>query len=239
MKNLIYSVGIANVAKKIVTNRILIVTILSVLSAVNMQAQMRWGVEAGVNTVMGADLDKKHVGFNVGATAEYSISSHWLAEATLKLSSQPCGKTIRWDNYNATGDYVSPRFQDITSYNPYYLALPIRIGYRLNIAENAKVIFAAGPSIGIGLWGKGSFESYDMSSGAELLTEEKTTNIFDASEIGYLSSSRFEYGASIKVGVELKRHFAISAEYDFKHISGQYKTLNNLDILSINFGYKF
>ena len=54
-------------------------------------AQLRWGVEAGVNVSHAFERTETKVGFNLGATGEYAFAKHWFADAALKLSSQPCG----------------------------------------------------------------------------------------------------------------------------------------------------
>ena len=56
---------------------------------------MRWGVEGGVNVSHAFDTEKTKAGFNIGAVGEYSFSSHWFMDASLKLSSQPCGIDVR------------------------------------------------------------------------------------------------------------------------------------------------
>lgn len=144
-----------------------------------------------------------------------------------------------WDYYDDADEYISPKFSDKSSYTPYYLVLPIRVGYKLGINEKLTVNFAIGPSVGVGLWGKGHVKTYDESSNSELTSSTNLSNIFDTSKSGYMSSSRFEYGASVKAGVEIKRHYTIGIEYNLKHVAGKYKVISNLDVFSLNIGYKF
>ena len=73
----------------------LIITLFLLVSSVAAGAQMRWGVEGGVNVSHAFDTEKTKAGFNIGAVGEYSFSSHWFMDASLKLSSQPCGIDVR------------------------------------------------------------------------------------------------------------------------------------------------
>lgn len=77
---------------------------------------MRWGVEGGVNVSHAFDTEKTKAGFNIGAVGEYSFSSHWFMDASLKLSSQPCGIDVR-------GSSDDQKFWLKADYTPYYLTL--------------------------------------------------------------------------------------------------------------------
>lgn len=203
-------------------------------------AQLRWGAEAGMNVVTGSDTDKTRMGFNVGATAEYSFSRHWFLNTSLKLSSQPCGFDSWWDYYYPTGGAEPPKYNDKGSYTPYYLVLPIRAGYGLALNPNVRISFAIGPSIGVGLFGKGNVKSVDYSSESMPAVSHHTiSNVFDKGNPWCLSSSRFEAGANARVELELRQHYAIGVEYDIKHICGGYKANGNVGMLSFNLGYRF
>ena len=58
----------------------LIITLFLLVSSVAAGAQMRWGVEGGVNVSHAFDTEKTKAGFNIGAVGEYSFSSHWFMD---------------------------------------------------------------------------------------------------------------------------------------------------------------
>lgn len=212
---------------------------IALLCATSSFGQMRWGVEAGVNFSHGYDTDKSKVGFNVGATGEYSINTNWFLDASLKLSSQPCGFSSLWGEYqDGTNDYVSPDHKDTGNFTPYYLTLPVRAGYKFNISNNTKLSFAVGPMIGVGLFGKGNIKSENLSTKSTAV-DTKTNSIFSTTEAACFASSRLEYGANVKAALEFNSHYTVGVEYSIMHIPGTYKVVKNIGTASLNIGYKF
>lgn len=211
------------------------------IGIITANAQMRWGAEAGLNTISGFDTDKTRIGFNIGVTAEYSFSPHWFMNTSLKLSSKSCGFDSWWDDYTSpSDDYLSPRYNDKGSYTPYYLVLPLRVGYGMTLNSNARLSFAIGPSIGVGLFGKGRITTFDYSAATTpVKTEYTIDNVFNTSDKGSLSNSRFEFGGNVRIELELRRHYTIGLDCDIKHLTGDNKALKNIGVLSLNLGYKF
>lgn len=200
-------------------------------------AQMRVSVEAGVNVSHGYDMSETKAGFNVGVTGEYSFTKNWFIEAALKLSSQPCADkyTFGFENSNA-----GATMNVDASYTPYYLTLPVRIGYGFRITDDMRLSVAAGSMIGVGLFGRGKVNTSTTGApGTTTHDEYKITNLFDSKKPYFFSSSRFEYGANIKVALEVKSHYTVGADYSILHIAGDKKAVDNIGIFSINIGYKF
>lgn len=213
------------------TKSILLLMLLSALSA---SAQLRWGVEAGVNISHALETSKTKAGFNVGATAEYSFTNHWFMEMAVKLSSQPCGD--KYENRFTNISDENTAYGYSSDYTPYYLAIPIRAGYKFTLRPGAVLSLSAGPMIGIGLFGKGNIDVNDSTSATKLL---KTNGIFNTANEAYFSSSRFEYGADIRLGLELKNHYTLGLNYNILHIAGNKTAVDNMNIFAINIGYKF
>lgn len=196
-------------------------------------AQVRWGVEAGVNISHALETSKTKAGFNAGATAEYSFNNHWFMDAALKLSSQPCGD--KYDNiFINQSDAATYGFD--SNYTPYYLTLPVRAGYKLAVGSDAVISLAAGPAIGVGLFGKTSMTFNGLSEHARKVD---THRIYSSKSAGRFSSSRMEYGINVRLGVELKKHYTLGAEYSLFHIPGKITAVDNVNLFSINVGYKF
>lgn len=215
--------------------RFSLLTILS-LACLTGSAQVRWGVEAGVNVSHGFETSKTMTGFNIGATASCDINSRWMAEAALKIGSQPCG-----DKY--IGGYANQHNAGLTihdsEYKPYYLTLPIRIGYRLGLTQDLDLLIGAGPTIGLGLFGKGTARHIPQSESPSPITTYKSNNVFDSNSEAPFSSSRFEYGANAKITFVLSRHYAIGINYSLMHIAGEKAAIDNVGILSVDIGYTF
>lgn len=191
---------------------------------INAMAQIKLGVEAGVNVSHALETAKTKAGFNVGITADYTFANNWLLETALKLSSQPCG-----DDSATDGEWM---YQNSSSYTPYYLTLPVRGGYKFSLNDNISLSVSAGPMIGLGLFGKGK-------TVAQKGIEFKSNNVFDSKSDCYISDSRFEYGANIRAALQLKNHYTLAFEYSILHLAGSRKAIDNMNLFSINLGYKF
>lgn len=207
------------------------------VSGMTATAQVRVGAEAGVNVSHGYDMSETKAGFNVGVTGEYSFTKNWFIDAALKLSSQPCADKYTFGFENGS---AGATMNVDASYTPYYLTLPVRIGYGFRIADDMRLSVAAGPMIGMGLFGRGKVSTATSgASGAISHDEYKITNPFDSNKPYSLASSRFEYGADIKVALEMKRHYTVGLDYSILHISGNSKAVDNMGVFSVNIGYKF
>lgn len=206
-------------------------------------AQLRWGVEAGVNVSHAFERTETKVGFNLGATGEYAFAKHWFADAALKLSSQPCGdRSWLGVNYYDTPN-SAPEYYVERDYTPYYLTLPVRVGYSFDASSKVKLSVAAGPMMGLGLWGKGharavSYVTAEQPGKPVVTYDGKLGNIFKDVPYGY-ATSRFEYGANLRIAATIADHYRIGAEYSILHIPGLDKSVDNVNIYSINIGYVF
>ena len=216
--------------------------ILLVLSYVSSCAQLRWGVEAGLNISHGFETEKTKIGYNIGALAEYSFNDIWAIESALKLTSQPFGL----EKYQALQLPEESRLKKshltvIRNFEPYYLTLPVRACFRFRLSERVKLSVAAGPMIGVGLFGRGNVKYISYSEDNTVSTSyNKLDNIFKHDFYGHFSSTRFEYGASIRIGAEFYHHFRLCTEYSLLHVSGvEGGALDNMNIFSINIGYIF
>lgn len=84
---------------------------------------------------------------------------------------------------------------------PYYLEIPIHIGYRYDIGDNLGVFASFGPYFGIGLFGKNKF------------FDGETTTKVDA--FGDAGVKRFDFGLGLQGGVQLFSHYRIFLGYDW------------------------
>jgi hypothetical protein len=198
---------------------------LTIMSAITASAQVRLGVEAGLNVSHAFDTSENKAGFNVGVIGDFSFNRNWAIDSELKLSSQPCGYY-----YPLFINSVFP-YTVSDSYTPYYLTLPVRAKYTFGLSPMVKMSVAVGPMIGVGLFGKSRICRDNIVY--------KSSNVFDTSNWGYMSDSRFEYGANAKIGFEFLQNYLVSAEYSLLHIDGNLTAVDNMGIFSINLGYRF
>lgn len=85
------------------------------------------------------------------------------------------------------------------TYNPYYLEVPVHVGYSYQANPNYKFYFEMGPYVAVGLFGK---------------TE-------GASVFGDLDFRRFDIGAGLRTGVQIYQHYSLSLGYDVGFINVQ------------------
>ena len=189
------------------------------LTCANAQ-EIKYGVTAGVNsnslTSFGGDA---RTGFHAGLKTEIDFNEKLYVNAGLMLTSKPwCGLGISYLNKNIN---ISSKA------TPYYLEIPVHVGYKLPVAKNVKIFGEAGPYIGIGLFGSGSsiVEQYD--EGFKNLIESKTHDLEDPFKHNY--QKRFDWGLGGNIGVELFNHYQLSVGYDWglKEILGKNTSMKN------------
>lgn len=101
-------------------------------------------------------------------------------------------------------------------YNPYYLEVPVHVGYSYQANPNYKFYFEMGPYLAVGLFGK---------------TEGATV-------FGDLDFRRFDVGAGFRTGVQIYKHYSLSLGYDVGFINVQKGTGANKNFY-LSAGYKF
>lgn len=206
--------------------KIFLLIVIAFISIASVNAQSH-NLEAvvGLNMANCGNFDSK-AGFHVGARAVYDLPS--LTEgayfnAGLLLSSK--GFKMDWGIITAKS-------------NAYFLELPIHIGYKHSVTNDFSVFGEVGPYFGIGLFGESdgtySGDWYDASS---------SIKTFDGMK-------RFDFGAGLRVGVELNEKYSLSLGYDWGMIDS-YKededVLQDFDFtpsmkhknLTISLSYKF
>lgn len=207
--------------------------LLALVCAGVASAQVRFGVEVGGNLTRGTDDHTvAKPGITVGATADGTISGNWIWETALRLSSLNYKQDFRSQFYNAP-DYT----HHINRYTPYYLMLPVRAGYRFNLLPNFKLSVTGGLVGGVGLFGNGKRTYYASATNTTHHLDVK--HIFDSNSIDSFSTSRFTYGATLRVGADIGRNLTVGLDYTLNHIHGKYTATDNLASTSLTLGYRF
>lgn len=188
------------------------------------QAQgVKFGVLAGMNTNT-AQFRGTKIGFDFGVKSEIgipSVSKGLYLGTALQLSLLKEGEAA---------DYYSSK----TENKPYFLNLPVHIGYKFNVGDNMNLFVNAGPYIGIGLWGN---QKQRLSNAEDKKVEMSSGDVFK-NEI----TKRFDWGAGFNAGIEFARHYQLSAGYDwgFENLKGSKSILDNKHrIFKITASYMF
>ena len=175
------------------------------LGSINAQDNLRWGVTAGMNVsslnVTGLD---SRVGFHAGVKAELG-----LPQFTEGLY-MDFGALL-----SLKGAKVEAGSMASFKINPYYLEIPVHIGYKYAVNDNFSVFANAGPYIAIGLFGKAKMTADgSLVDGGSKVSESE--NVF-----GDDGFKRFDLGLGLKAGIEISKKYQFSIGYDFGFIEAE------------------
>ena len=126
--------------------KILVLFALTAIAMVSVNAQdnLKWGVMAGMNvskyTFTGFD---NRVGFHAGVKAELGLSQE-ASGAYMDFAALLTLKGAKIDG----GSIATVKF------NPYYLEIPVHVGYKYAVNENFALFGSVGPYLAVGLFGK-------------------------------------------------------------------------------------
>lgn len=189
---------------------------------------LKVGVTAGLNISSPNDYDSK-TGFNVGIKGELglpNVSKGLYLDYGVRLSSQ---------GWESAGYYDAQKKQSMQwKGNPYFLNIPIHIGYKFSLGHNTALFAHVGPYIGIGLFGKNKLVT-ETETGKTATT--LADNVFSDKQ-----SERFDWGIGGKVGLEFAKHVQVALGYDWG-LKNLKTSSNPIDfknkVFSISFAYMF
>lgn len=197
---------------------------MSVVS-INAQDNLKWGVMAGMNvskyTITGFD---SRIGFHAGIKAELGLSQ----EASGAYMDFAALLTLKGAKIDA-GSLASFKM------NPYYLEVPVHIGYKYAVNDDFALFGSAGPYIAVGLFGKAKAKvDGDLVDLGEFGGNSASEDIF-----GDDGFKRFDFGLGLKAGVEFSKKYQVAISYDF----GLVEVAKDLGMknrnLMISLGYMF
>ena len=197
---------------------------ISVVS-INAQDNLKWGVMAGMNvskyTITGFD---SRIGFHAGVKAELGLSQ----EASGAYMDFAALLTLKGAKIDA-GSLASFKM------NPYYLEVPVHIGYKYAVNDDFALFGSAGPYIAVGLFGKAKAKvDGDLVDLGEFGGNSASEDIF-----GDDGFKRFDFGLGLKAGVEFSKKYQVAISYDF----GLVEVAKDLGMknrnLMISLGYMF
>lgn len=207
--------------------KILVLFALTAIAMVSVNAQdnLKWGVMAGMNvskyTFTGFD---NRVGFHAGVKAELGLSQE-ASGAYMDFAALLTLKGAKIDG----GSIATVKF------NPYYLEIPVHVGYKYAVNENFALFGSVGPYLAVGLFGKAKLKvDGDIADIAELGDNSMSEDIF-----GDDGLKRFDFGLGLKAGVEFNKKYQVAISYDF----GLVEVAKDLGMknrnLMISLGYMF
>lgn len=176
----------------------------------------RVGVTGGYN-LSSPSAYQSQSGFHAGVKGELGlpqVAKGLYLDFGLMLSSHG------WENpgyyYNANynpsagngSGNSSPNYSSNSKYTPYYLNIPVHIGYKFSAGRNVSLFVNAGPYISIGLFGKAT-ETIFPDEGA-VTTRTAANNVFSDKML-----NRFDWGLGFRAGIEIVRHVQLSIGYDW------------------------
>ena len=134
--------------------KILVLFVLSIACIMGTHAQegLKWGAMAGMNSSKFSTdgLDSK-VGFHVGIKAEKDLPQ--IAQGVyLDMAA-----LLSLKGTQINGNDASLKF------NPYYLEIPIHMGYKYAINDNFAIFGNFGPYFAVGLFGKMKATGFDVA----------------------------------------------------------------------------
>lgn len=163
---------------------------------------LKVGVTGGLNISSPSNYDSK-VGFNVGLKGELGFPK---ASQGLYLD---FGVLISSQGWESNGYYDSPKKESMQwKGTPYFLNIPVHIGYKFSLGHNTSLFAHFGPYIGIGLFGKKKLVT-------ETETGKRTTTTLADNVFSDKQSERFDWGIGGKVGVEFAKHIQLALGYDW------------------------
>lgn len=178
---------------------VLFALLMTGVMGIHAQEGLKWGAMAGMNSSkFSTDGFDSKVGFHVGIKAEKDLPQ--IAQGVyLDMAA-----LLSLKGTQINGNDASLKF------NPYYLEIPIHMGYKYAINDNFAIFGNFGPYFAVGLFGK-------MKATGYLIDEvEGLTSIHDSAKVfGSNAMKRFDFGLGLKAGVEFFQKYQVSIGYDW------------------------
>lgn len=218
----------------------LFVSVLFTTVAYSQESKFSVGVKAGLGVsklhIKDVDSDAK-LGYRFGVVGEYKLQNNFFIQSGIDLVSK--GTKKKFDEEGdinvdgISGDYMHAKL----TWNAVYLELPILAGYDLNVTENLKVRFMAGPYLAYGLGGKiiakTNVQLSDPNGGYELFSRKDKINTFSDEAL-----KRFDMGLLGAIGAEYNKfQLTIGYEYGLVKIFQESSSIHNMNGF-VTLGYR-
>jgi len=228
---------LCKIKKNSMKTKVFFICLILGLTLTTVQAQdIRFGVKAGLNISNLSASDQSITvdyaskpGFQLGLTVDYRLWDDLYVLSGLELTQKGSSAELSLSNLfsSALGTLIKSKM----TVNAYYLQLPLRIGYKLDLGFGSFVP-QAGPYFAYGLGGKTTTDTDVLSDLWNFSVNDDTFDNF----------KRFDCGLAVGVGLEVGK-LGIAVGYDLglvdinKDFYGA-KSVKNKN-LNITLGYKF
>lgn len=166
--------------------------LLLILLPTTLHAQtLRGGIVAGYDYNMPQHYFDNKSGYHIGLQGDINIYKGLYAQAALMLEGRNYGGNV-FSTYGASWQS-----------KPYYLSIPVHVGYKFAVADNVKLSLSAGPKFDIGLFGKHNTKVLNQAT-------DYHGNVFSDNYF-----NRFDVALGAKVGVELFEHYQVGIGYNW------------------------
>jgi hypothetical protein len=176
-------------------------------------SQTKWGVQAIGNlsnisiTAEGADMFKKssNIGFGVGVVSDVALGEKLSLRSSLNLLQK--GGKMKSNFDDDMGGIVPSMEMDAKLY---YAELPVNLVYNVDLSSG-RLYFGAGPSIGMGLFGKMKVTAVNPLDPTE--KEEEKVDAFKKEDDNGAGLKRFDFSANAIAGYQFKSGLYVNAGY--------------------------
>lgn len=190
---------------------LLVLAVCMGLAATATAQELRYGIIGGYNLNSSvANFSKS--GFHAGVRGEYSFS-----DASKGLYTD-FGLILSSKGWKSTWYYDQTKSMQWEC-TPYYLNIPVHLGYKFRVNDNLSIFADAGPYFNFGVFGK--MKQISIPSGGKETVTTTSKNVFKDNLVEI-----FDYGAGFRAGVEVVRHLQVGIGYDWAFKS-PYKDISN------------
>lgn len=122
--------------------KLIVMALLGAMILPSMAQEFRVGATAGVNVNSPSGDDTGLIGFNVGVKGELGLpqaSEGWFMDFSALLSSHGWKSVAYYDKATATSLQWKA--------TPYYLSIPVHVGYKFRCSDKLKLFVSAGPYV--------------------------------------------------------------------------------------------
>lgn len=194
--------------------KILLTLVFASVFCAGKAQDFRVGVTGGYNLSVPSAYDAKS-DFHVGLKGELGLpqaAKGLYVDFGLLLSSQgwktPSYYYSSTRSTETTPGTPSSGYTSDWKCTPYYLSIPVHVGYKFAVGRNICLFVNAGPYFNIGLFGKAK-ETITPDNG-KATTYTRADNVFSDK-----MQERFDWGLGFRAGVEIVRHIQLGIGYDW------------------------
>ena len=129
-------------------------------------------------------------------------------------------------------------------FNPYYLEIPVHVGYKYAVNEDFALFGSVGPYLAVGLFGKAKLNIGNAIGDWADIEGKVSVGGLEGKSVsedifGDDGFKRFDFGLGLKAGVEFNKKYQVALSYDFGLIDVQKDLGMKNRNLMISLGYMF